>query len=208
MARSRFAVAIVGAILVHGCGGDSPTRPGPVSAPPVVAVSLNGTVSSQSGTRLAAATLLILDGANAGRTTTTTSTGEYRFADLTPGNANVSASAAGHFEDRRGLTLVPGANTLNFTLQLGAIFAISGQGNQVFDVPAYVRRVRITGSYDGFCENFILRIGGRTIVNEILGACSVASGRTYDGTHQLQTNGGFGETVNSTGIRWTVTELR
>ena len=48
----------------------------------------------------------------------------------------------------------------------------------------------------GFCENFIVRIAGRLIVNEILGSCSVAtSARHYDGTSL--TSGGVVEVLNS-----------
>jgi hypothetical protein len=56
-----------------------------------------------------------LDGPNAGRSATANTTGEYRFENLTTGNANMAAAAEGFAEDRRGVTL-SGAIVLNFTL--------------------------------------------------------------------------------------------
>jgi hypothetical protein len=73
-------------------------------------------VTASDAGRLSGAIISILDGANAGRSVTSNSSGEYRFENLTQGNANVSASANGYFEARGGL-FVNGTNTLNFTLQ-------------------------------------------------------------------------------------------
>jgi hypothetical protein len=86
------------------------------------------------------------------------------------------------------------------------VFTRSGTGASVFDLPTYVTRVRITGDYAGFCENFIVHIAGRGVVNEILGTCSNGSGPHFDGTYA--TSGGQVEVLNSTGISWTFTELR
>ena len=82
-------------------------------------------------------------------------------------------------------------------------------GNNVFDLPAYVTRVHIVGTFGGSCQNFILHIAGRGIVNEILGTCGVATtGARYDGTHQLVSPGGLVEVLNSSGINWVVEEVR
>lgn len=86
------------------------------------------------------------------------------------------------------------------------IFTRSGVGNTFFDMPAGITRVHITGRYDGNCENFILRIGGRSVINEILGSCSIASGRTYAGDHIV--SGTLVEITGSTGVSWSITELR
>lgn len=85
-------------------------------------------------------------------------------------------------------------------------FTRSGVGNTVFDMPTDISRVRITGSYGGSCENFIMRVGGRLAVNEILGTCSIASGRNYEGTHLV--SGGVVEVTSSNGVSWSITELR
>lgn len=81
----------------------------------------------------------------------------------------------------------------------------SGTGAQVFDMPRTVTRVRIFGDYSGRCENFIIHIAGRGVVNEILGTCSVAIGPHFDGT--FVTTGGVVEVLNSVGISWTLVQV-
>jgi hypothetical protein len=85
-------------------------------------------------------------------------------------------------------------------------FSRSGVGNTVFDMPTSVRRVHITGRYDQRCENFIIWIGGRLVVNEILGTCSIGSGPTYSGEHLV--SGGVVEITGSNGVAWSIQELR
>lgn len=63
--------------------------------------------------------MTVLDGPNTGQFVDANSSGEYRFASLTIGNTNFSATATTYREDRRGVT-VDGTNTLNFTLVRGA----------------------------------------------------------------------------------------
>lgn len=210
--RTRWPLPYLLTVVLtsFACGGDSPTSPSAAAPPPppVAIVTLTGTVTSAAGTRLSGATVTFLDGPNSGRVTQTNTNGEYAFSGITTGNSNLVARFPSHVDESRGMTLAPGANTLSFTLQLGPPFTISGTGNTVFDVPNYVRRVRVQGSFSGFCQNFIVWIGNRLVVNEILGTCSSSGGRTYDGTHQLQTAGGMGETRNSNGVTWSIAELR
>jgi hypothetical protein len=66
--------------------------------------------------------------------------------------------------------------------------------------------VRITGDFAGFCENFIVHIAGRSVVNAIVGTCSVGSGPHFEGT--FATSAGLVEVLNSTGVAWTFTEVR
>jgi PKD repeat protein len=83
--------------------------------------TLRGTVRSSEGLlRLGDATVQIVSGPNNGRTTTTGSTGEYRFDNLTPGNTTVSARANNHDENRRDINLVDAENTLDFELRAQA----------------------------------------------------------------------------------------
>jgi len=83
------------------------------------------------------------------------------------------------------------------------LFSRSGKGNTVFDMPTYVARVHIHGVWDRTqTSNFILHIGGRSVVNEIL-----RDSITYDGDH-LTNGGGVTDIVNSGQISWTITELR
>lgn len=86
------------------------------------------------------------------------------------------------------------------------LWGVSGQGDRVFDMPTYIRRVKIDGFYGGSCQNFIVRIAGRSVVNEILGNCSIAQGRDFTGTYV--TTGGVVEITSSNGVQWTFVEVR
>jgi hypothetical protein len=123
-----FALVLVLSLFVIGCDSDStPAQPTPTPAPtpaptptptPTPAPTsapLTGTVSSTTGQRIGGATVTVIDGPDAGRSTVANGSGEYRFDSLTISNANFRATASGFGEDRRG-TFVNGTNTLNFTL--------------------------------------------------------------------------------------------
>ena len=88
------------------------------------------------------------------------------------------------------------------------VFTQTGSGASVFDIPTRITRIKISGDYGGSCENFIVHIAGKTVVNEILGSCSVATtGSHYEGTF-LIAGGGVAEVLFSSGITWTFTEVR
>ena len=78
-------------------------------------VGLQGLVIGTDGRVLSGATVLILDGVNSGRSTTTNSFGRYAFTGLTPANANLSARASGYLESRSGL-FIDGTASLDFAL--------------------------------------------------------------------------------------------
>lgn len=201
------------AVLTIACG-DSPTTPSqapPVTAPPPPAPTLytvTGTVTSLATTAgIQGATVRIADGPNAGLSSTTTSDGRYTLSGLTFAGFSVGVTAPGFVASSRGVPLSATTTTANFTLLPEALWSHSGTGNTVFTMPAYFARVRIVGSYTGFCENFIVRIGGRSALNEILGTCSIASGTRYDGVH-LTNGGGTVEITSSTGVSWSFVEQR
>lgn len=104
-----------------------------------------------------------------------------------------------------------GNDTLNIScsgVRTGPLWRVTGVGNSVFEIPAVVARVKVTASYDGRCQNFIARIVGKaSMVNTILGTCSVASGPRYEGTH-LTTGGGTLEITGSEGVAWMFEEAR
>lgn len=202
MRIARIAVTLITTVA---CGSDrAPVGPSSPTPPPV-AVSLSGTVSGPAGP-IAGAVIRFLDGPNAGRSTTTTAAGDYRVTDLTAGNANLSATAGGYLEARSGLTIT-GAATLHFQLEPAPLWVQRGHGASVFDMPPWIRRVQITATYTGRCENFVVRVGGRLVVNVIMGTCSVANaGARYEGTHLVTP--GVVEVVYATGITWTVQEVR
>jgi len=76
----------------------------------------------------------------------------------------------------------------------------------VFDLPSSVRRVQIHGEISSSSSNFIIWCGSQLVVNEIIGPGRVPV--SYDGTHLVQTPGCTVEVRNSTGVSWTITEVR
>jgi hypothetical protein len=99
-----------------------------------------------------------------------------------------------------------GANTTPISGSgLRDLFRRSGSGDTVFDMPVDVARIHIVGTYNGFSSNFIVKIGGRLIVNELLGT---GWGQTrYDGT-LLTGGGGTVAITNSSGVSWSFEEVR
>jgi hypothetical protein len=85
------------------------------------------------------------------------------------------------------------------------LFRRSGTGDSVFDMPADVARIHIIGSYSGSSSNFIVRIGGRLIVNELVG--TFWGQPRYDGT-LLTGGGGVVAITNSSGVNWSFEEVR
>ncbi len=197
------AASIVGTVACGSATPSAPTTPTPTPTSTPTLVALTGTVSAVGGARLAGATVRIGDGVNAGRSATTSNIGEYRLDNLTAGNANVSAAASG-YEEKVGGVYINGANTLNFTLRTAAPWSRSGTGNTVFDMPTYITRVRIIGTYTAGGSNFIVYIGGRLIVNDIIGTRWPST--VSDGMYV--TTGGVVQITNSTGVVWSFTETR
>jgi hypothetical protein len=79
-----------------------------------------------------------------------------------------------------------------------------GTGDTVFDMPTYITRVRIVADYPGSSSNFIVYIGGRLIVNELVGR---SWGQPhFEGTYL--TAGGVVEIKHSSGVAWSLTEVR
>jgi hypothetical protein len=111
------AITYNGTLIVNGDQtSGSNTLPITGAGSPASKVSLIGVIASSTGQRITGATLRILDGPNAGRSTTSTN-GDYRFDNLSVGNANLSARGSGLVELILGL-FINGANSLNFTLSI------------------------------------------------------------------------------------------
>jgi Bacterial Ig-like domain (group 1) len=85
------------------------------------------------------------------------------------------------------------------------LFTKSGTGNDVFDMPTSVARVRITGTFTGTSSNFIVRIGGDLVVNVIIGTSQGLATMT---TGVYLTSGGVVAITNSDGVAWSFTEVR
>lgn len=65
-------------------------------------------------------------------------------------------------------------------------FRLTGEGAALVELPAGVTRVHITASTkDNSCHHFLVYVAQRLVVNAILGTCSAATARTYDGTHAV-----------------------
>ncbi len=93
------------------------------------------------------------------------------------------------------------------TTTMPALWTRAGTGDMVFDMPSYVARVRVVGTYTGHSSNFIVWINKpRTLlVNELLGT---GWGKTtYDGT-LLTEGGGVVSIEGSSGVVWSFTEVR
>jgi hypothetical protein len=222
----RFVVAVSLATVVAACGSSSSTTaptPGPAPTPPIATTySLTGTVTSTAGGGIAGATVRILDGANAGKSTTTSASGAYSFTGLAVAGQTVNASATNYSALSKGVSTTTN-QTLDFQLAPTPLFARTGVGNTVFDVPDNVLKVRITGIYTGSSTNFVMWLGPqnvacgvviasgcRLLVNELLGTSWKST--TYDAT-LLTGNGGTSATGSltvqlSTGVAWTFTEVR
>ena len=216
----KLIVALVALSSLVACGGKgSPTAPGGggnTTPPPVTPPSTrtlqsvrlsNGVLTIPNATTQMVATGTFSDG----------STQNVTCAGWSSDNAFVlTVSSSGMLTAKNS-----GASTVGATCQgmyatslvnvsLAPAWSHSGTGAAVFDMPRYITRVRIVGTYRGRCENFILDINSRNVVNEILGTCSVADSVNHDGTYLVPAGNGSGIVTveSSTGITWTITELR
>lgn len=95
--------------------------------------------------------------------------------------------------------------TTTTTLPPRPLFTISGSGDNVFDMPTSVTRVKVTGDYPGRSTNFIVEVAGRLLVNELLGT-AWPNGPHFEGTYI--TTGGVTAITHSSGVLWTFTEVR
>lgn len=198
---------VAAALFASACGGDSPTGPSGGGSSTTLFYAVTGTVTSQTGSALAGATVRVIDGPNAGLAAPTDAAGRYTLPGLSFAGFNIQAIAAGHLPLTKGVFLQQGqaTKTENFTLLTDAPWRRAGRGNTVFDMPRYFSRVRIEGMYAGYSSNFIVHIGGRGVVNELLGR---AWGPIrYDGVH-LTNGGGIVELLHSAEVDWIFTEAR
>lgn len=198
--------------LTAACSSGTPTSPsagGATPGPrqtllPEMTAPLTGTVFSASGAPIPNATVRVLDGLSAGSSVTSDANGQYRFERLPRANANFAATAALHVEDRRGVH-VDGGNVLDFVLDPTPLFTRSGTGNDVFDLPGTVSRVRVNARWSGSgTATFTVRIASRTVVNE-----NLRTAGSYEGVHLgREAGGGVVEILNAANIAWTFTEVR
>ena len=191
-----FGFALFG---LSSCGSSTPP-----TAPSNPTVSLIGTVAAQGGAKLPGATVRIGDGVNAGESTTTNDSGEYRFDGLAAGNGNVSAVADGYESVITGIH-IDGRQPLDFTLRSNVPWSHAGTGSAVFDVPAYIKRVHIVGVYTGVTSGFLVHDDFCLFVADRIGTGERQT--ISEGTYLL--NSSRLSIVDSTGgVTWSVSEER
>jgi Abnormal spindle-like microcephaly-assoc'd, ASPM-SPD-2-Hydin len=219
------------ALIASACGGNSTTpssTPPPAPATRVITVSGDLAFGNVNIGESATRTFTISNSGNAALTFTSLSavggTGITGYAanptsgTVSPGGSitvslRFSPTAAGFFS--HVLTVVGdqtgGGAAINVSgvgINNTPLFTASGIGDAVFDMPTTVARIRVQATPTTSCQNFIVRIGGRaSIINVILGTCSVADARSIDSTY-LTGGGGVVSITSSTGIQWTFTEIR
>jgi hypothetical protein len=210
--RSRTIAAFLALLLagvVAGCNGDSPTAPAPTpTTQPPGPVTYNIAVrvtDATSGNGIAAAEVVVLDGQFAGSTHTVGEDGTITLTGA-QGNLNMEATHTGYRKARDGVGPCASSGctaTISFALDRTNPWRRQGTGANVFNMPTDLRRVRIQAVYSGSGENFVVRIGGRLVVNTILGTRWPST--TYNGVHLVQ--GGVVEVRLSEGVSWSITQV-
>jgi hypothetical protein len=136
------------------------------------------------------------------------------FAPSTPQDCSGTVTVAADFTSGTNTLPVNAVGTLDGV----PLFSRSGFGNTVFNVPTYVTKLRITGTYFGFTSNFIVWGGPNNaacgsaivsgcilLVNDLIGT---AYGKTVDDGTYLTNNQPQINIIDSSGVSWTITESR
>lgn len=237
---NRIAALALGlAVIVTGCGKNStPTQPSQPQQTPTRIISLDGNLNfGNVNVGSTADRSLIVN--NAGNAALTVSGITGPFADSFTVSTTTAVVPAGgsttivvHFtpllaQTYSGTFTVKSDATSGdathpfsgFGIRVAPLFSVSGTGNTVFDMPAYVQKLHVTGTYNGSSSNFIIWVGPaasacgvsigsgcRLLVNEIIGTFNGHT-PTYDAI--VQTGGGGTVSItNSSGVAWTLTEVQ
>lgn len=127
-------------LLLVACGRGNSTT----TSPTPTAWSLTGQVTdSTTSTPIPGATVSIVDGPNAGKSTTTDTSGSYSFTGLQQSGFTVNVSADGYFSSSKGVTLTSN-QTVSFHLTRAVTFTVSGtvtDGTSLGPVPDVIVRV-------------------------------------------------------------------
>lgn len=201
---------LIGLVVIVGCAGcnsKSPTSPTPVAtpspAPPapqppaVVTVTVAGVLTDAHSSRPVGGATVRIGSAQS----STDGNGYFSLGGVSPGDATITATAANYNTASERFTV--GTTDTRRDLRIVPFWTHSGIGNTVFDMPNYVQRVRIQGVWNRqSTSNFIVRLRGLSLINEIL-----RESITYDGVH-LVTGGGTVQIVSSAQIAWTFTQTQ
>jgi hypothetical protein len=211
--------------LTAACGGDkNPNTPTPPPAPAAPTRVILLEASLQFGNvDLGASferTLRIYNTGNAVLTVTGMSvpsgsafTADWTSGSIQPGTSRVVTIFFRPTEHRSysgSLTVnsdaTAGTNSIPIqAMGIAPIWKVSGAGNTVFTMPSHVSRTRVIGTYGANSSNFIVRLDGFLLVNELMG--TFWNMTRYEGIH-LTTGGGVVQITNSAGVAWSFEEVR
>jgi hypothetical protein len=201
---ASLLILFIGGALA-GCDDSSPTAP---TSPPPGPVTYNIAVrvaDATSGSGVAAAQVVVLDGEFTGSTHTVADDGTLTLTGA-QGNMNMEATHTGYRSDRRGVGPCSSTGctaTISFSLARDTAWLRAGTGADVFDMPTDLRRVRIEAVYSGGGENFVVWVGNDLVVNTILGTRWPST--TYSGVHLVE--GGVVRVELSQGVSWSITQV-
>lgn len=117
------------------------------------------------------------------------------------GTYTVPAGATLEISDSNGVEWTISA--VNVTAPSGAAFSKVGSGADVFLLPARASRYRVTGTFTGTTENFVVFADDRLLINSIIGTSSIPE--SFDGTYSLPASARI-EIRDADGVSWTFTE--
>jgi hypothetical protein len=81
------------------------------------------------------------------------------------------------------------------------LFSRTGTGDDVFTLPATVNIIRVSGTYSGESQNFVVYANGDLVVNEIIGTTRTPA--THEGVYVVNP-GATVEIKGSSGVEWKV----
>jgi Carboxypeptidase regulatory-like domain len=211
----RLTVFVFLAAIMIACSKDSsPTAPTPPptqttpptqtpapSPTPPVRVSVLGVVTNAATNQPVPNVAVRAQASNGTGSATTDGNGFYQIIQLAGGSITMTYDHPAFNVKTQPIAI---DRDTKVDVRIDPLFRRSGVGNTVFDVPLGVTRVRITGDYTGRGENFIMRVGGSTVVNEIIGTGYAST--HYEGTHLVTP--GVAEVRSSTGVSWSIAQIR
>lgn len=220
--HTRSAIATCALALAIGCGGkDNPGGPSPTPEPTRI-ISLSGDLnfgeidvgeSAQRSFRISntgnsALSITGLTGPSGGAFAASFTSGTVTAGGSQDVTVSFTPSEPRSYSGTMTVNgnQTSGSNTLPITAAGGGpLWRHNGTGDSVFDMPRYIQRVFVSGTYVANSSNFIVRIDGRLLVNELLG--TGWNQTVYEGT-LLTGGGGVVSITNSSGVIWTFAEVR
>ena len=200
---SLFSGLLVLIFFTLSCGKDSPTAPTKTTPPTTTPTIVSVTVTSDHSTVAVGNTEQMTATVKMSDNTTKAGSGTWSCGNTVV--ATVDSSGLVRGKQSGGVDIVfdnaAGGRGLK-TLTVRDVWKRSGVGATVFDMPTYVSRVKIMGTYTGGGENFVVWVGNDLLVNVILGTRWEST--RYEGVHL--TKGGVTQVKYSSGLQWSLEE--